>query len=69
MTVNDVQRRDLAGKTKLTAVTLYHGSHRVQTFQWLNHDSNGKAVLPFNLLSQLQSTVGCARRGDTFSVG
>ena len=62
----DIQKKELAGKTKLTAVTLGHGNHRQQFFIPLTHDSRGHAILPVEVLN---SALSGLRRGDTFTVG
>lgn len=62
-----IQREELAGKTKLTAVTVYLSPSRKHTsFVMLHHDSRGKAILPSAYLDQI--LMG-ARRGTTYSVG
>ena len=61
-----IQQADLAGKTKLTAVTMGHGNHRHQFFVWLRHDSQGKAILPSDLLNRV---LGGLRRGTTITTG
>lgn len=45
-----IQQAELAGKTKLTAVTMGHGTHRLQAFVMLEHDSQGKAKMPHSTL-------------------
>lgn len=60
------QKTELAGKTKLTAVTIGHGHDRSQFFAMLLHDSQGRAILPSQLLNQHLIRV---RRGGTFTVG
>lgn len=62
-----VQKQELAGKTKLTAVTVYVSPSRKSThFVMLHHDSRGKAILPSAWLDQLlQGT----RRGVTYTIG
>jgi hypothetical protein len=62
-----IQKDELAGKTKLTAVTLYISpSRKVTRFVMLNHNSEGKAILPMNYVNQF---TGGIPRGTTFSVG
>lgn len=46
-------RLQLAGKTKLTAISIGHGSHRLQAFVYLQHDERGKAKLPVSLLDKI----------------
>jgi len=66
MTCQDIQKKELAGKTKLTAVTVYVSPGRKTThFLMLNHDSKGRAILPMAYLNQI---VGKIPRGTTFSV-
>jgi hypothetical protein len=66
MNNQEIQKNDNAGKTKLTAVTIGHGTQRHQFFVRLKHDSKGKAILPSETLNQILSSL---RRGDTFTVG
>ena len=62
-----IQQADLAGKTKLTAVTIGHGGHKRQFFVMLEHDSRGAAQLPQATLDKILSQAG-VRRGDTYTV-
>lgn len=63
----DIQRNDLAGKTKLTAVNICVSPSRRHTFfVMLHHDSRGKAILPSGYLNQLLINVP---RGVTYTVG
>ena len=67
MNNQDIQRSDMAGKTKLTAVTVYLSPSRKRTvFVMLTHDSRGRAILPSAYLNQI---LGNIPRGTTFSVG
>ena len=61
-----IQQAELAGKTKLTAVTIGHGNHRHQFFIPLRHDSQGKAILPSEVLNQVLKGVP---RGTTITTG
>jgi hypothetical protein len=61
-----IQQADLAGKTKLTAVTMGHGNHRFQFFIPLLHDSRGKAILPSEVLNKI---LGNIPRGTTITTG
>lgn len=62
-----VQQAELAGKTKLTAVTVYVSPGRKSThFVMLHHDSGGKAILPSVYLDQILRDT---RRGTTITVG
>jgi len=62
-----IQREELAGKTKLTAVNVYISPSRRHTFfVMLTHDSRGKAILPMSYFDQLLRGIP---RGTTFSVG
>jgi hypothetical protein len=62
-----IQRQELAGKTKLTAVNIYISPSRRHTrFVMLTHDSRGKAILPISFLNQLLRDVP---RGTTYTVG
>ena len=63
-----IQKADLAGKTKLTAVTMGHGTHKVQRFVWVKHDERGHAILQPSQVVEVQKTLHL-RRGDTFTTG
>ena len=63
-----IQRKDQAGHTKLTAVTMGHGRHRLQAFVYLKHDANGKAVLPRATLDTMLDDLH-VQRGDAYTVG
>jgi len=63
-----IQREDQAGHTKLTAVTMGHGRHRLQAFVYLKHDADGKAVLPRATLDTMLDDLH-VRRGDAFTAG
>lgn len=62
-----IQQAELAGKTKLTAVTISHRGHKRQFFVMLEHDSRGAAKLPQTTLYKILSQLG-VRRGDTYTV-
>lgn len=62
-----IQQAELAGKTKLTAVTIGHGGHKRQFFAMLEHDSLGRAKLPQATLDKILSQAG-VRRGDNYTV-
>jgi hypothetical protein len=68
MTCRDIQRAELAGKTKLTAVTMGHGTHKVQRFVMVKHDERGHAILTPSQVVQVQVPLNL-RRGDTFTTG
>jgi hypothetical protein len=61
-----IQQAELAGKTKLTAVTIGHGTHRKQFFAMLEHDEQGKAKLPHSTLDRALSGIA---RGTTITIG
>ena len=63
-----IQREDQAGHTKLTAVTMGHGRHRLQAFVYLRHDADGKAILPRATLDTMLDDLH-VRRGDAFTTG
>ena len=69
MTSNNqlIQKAELAGKTKLTAVTIGHGNHFRQFFVMLEHDSRGAAKLPPAVLEKILAEMR-VRRGDTYTV-
>lgn len=62
-----IQQADMAGATKLTAVTIGHGGHKRQFFVMLEHDSRGAAKLPMSTLDRFLDQAG-VRRGDTYTV-
>lgn len=63
-----IQKSELAGKTKLTAVTVHLSpSRKVTRFVMLQHNSEGKAILPMSYLNEIVRHG--LRRGDTFGVG
>jgi len=68
MNNREIQRKDQAGHTKLTAVTIGHGTHKVQAFVNLRHDADGKAVLPRATLDAMLNDLH-VRRGDGFTQG
>ena len=61
------QQKDLAGKTKLTSVRIYHNGRTRQFFIPLMHNARGEAILPQHLLGRFLDQMG-VRRGDTYSV-
>lgn len=62
-----IQREELAGKTKLTAVSVHISPSRKRTcFVMLNHDSRGRAILPSAFLDQILKGLP---RGTTFTCG
>lgn len=65
--LRDIQKAELAGKMKLTAVTIGHGGHKRQFFVMLEHDSRGAAKLPVAVLDKILSQAG-VRRGDAYTV-
>jgi len=53
-----VQMDDLAGKTKLTAVSIFiHGAHKT-FYVMLQHSPRGEAILPQNTLDKLLLRAG-----------
>lgn len=69
MNNQQVQQRDQAFTTKLTAVTIGHGSRRIQFFAMLQHNNKGEAILPQELLNRQLDKIGCRMRGQTYTVG
>jgi len=64
--MKEIQQLDNANKTKLTAVTIGHGTSKLQFFIELRHDERGMAILPFSMLNtKLDKLV--VRTGDTFT--
>lgn len=69
MNNRSIQRNDLAGKTKLTAVNIcLSPSRRYTRFVMLEHDMNGNAILPMRTLDSILRDLH-ARRGDNFTTG
>ena len=64
--IQQIQQQDLAGKTKLTAVSIYSNGRTHQAFVMCKHDSNGKAILPESTLLGLAANFRL-RSGQTFS--
>lgn len=67
-TLQQTQRTDLAGKTKLTLVRMGHGGHTIQFFANLLHDARGHAILPHKTLNEYL-TVLSVKRGQTWWQG
>lgn len=66
MNNQQVQKNDLAGRTKLTAVTVYTSPRKsVTSFVMLVHNSEGRAIIP---VSQLDQILGVGSRGS-YSIG
>jgi len=67
MNIQQTQKHELAGKTKLTAVSVHLSpSKKVTKFVMLMHDSNGKAILPMSYLNEILRGIP---RGVTYTVG
>lgn len=64
----DIQKADLAGKTKLTLVRMGHGSHTISFFARLRHDERGHAILPHETLNQYLNALS-VKRGQTWWQG
>lgn len=64
-TCNDIQQQQMAGHTKLTAVTIWSRGCRCTRFLLLHHDNQGRAQLP---VSTMDSMLPALSRGETFSV-
>lgn len=52
-----IQQQDLAGRTKLTAVTVGHGNHKRTIFIQLQHDYDGQAIMPMSSIDKLLSNI------------
>jgi len=63
-----IQRKDSAGHTKLTLVSIGHGRNKITAFVPLKHDADGKAVLPRSTLDTMLDDLH-VRRGDAYTVG
>ena len=63
-----IQKRDLAGKMKLTAVTIGARGRKQQFFAMLEHNAAGEAILPMHVLDKFLDEAN-VRRGDTYTVG
>lgn len=68
MNNRNIQRKDSAGHTKLTAVTIGHGTNKKQFFVPLKHNADGSAVLPHRVLDKMLTEAN-VRHGDTYTVG
>lgn len=69
MNIQNTQRKELAHKTKLTAVSYCYSGNKQYAFIMCLHDANGEAILPVRAFEQLADRVGATRRGDTVSIG
>lgn len=67
-TCNQTQAQQQAGHTKLTAVSVYSNGRQRNIFMMLEHDENGKAVLPEGALNRILDSINCRMRGQTFTV-
>lgn len=67
-TISRQQQSDLAGKTKLTLVSVSSGSFKLTFFVPLKHDSKGKAILPKGTLDMALDRLN-VKRGHTFTIG
>ena len=65
MSAREIQRKDLAGKTKLTAVRIGHGFRVVQFFAWCHHDKDGNAILAESELNKHLDLLN-VKRGQTW---
>jgi len=68
MNNRNIQRKDQAGHTKLTLVSIGHGRNKITAFVPLKHDADGKAVLPRSTLDTMLDDLH-VRRGDAFTTG
>ncbi len=67
MNIQETQRKELANKTKLTAVSVSVSPSRQHTaFVMVKHDNNGKAILPVAYLDRILRDI---RSGTTITVG
>ena len=64
-----VQRKDLAFKKKLTAVTIGKQGRRTTRFVWLNNDENGVAHLPYSTYNEMVADLNGAQCGQTLTIG
>lgn len=62
-----IQKAELAGKTKLTAVTIGHAGEKKQFFVELEHDSRGAAKLPHSVLNKILNQAG-VKHGEHYTV-
>jgi hypothetical protein len=69
MNNQQIQQRDSAGHTKLTAVTISRAGRRATVFVPLLHNDRGQAILPVPTLDRMLDDIGCRVRGQTFTVG
>lgn len=63
-----IQAKQQAGHTKLTAVSVYSNGRQHNTFLMLKHDEKGKAILPTDVLDRILDSINCRLRGQTFTV-
>ena len=68
MNCKEIQRKDQAGHTKLTLVSIGHGKNRCTAFMRLRHNDAGQAILPQSALNTMLDNLH-TRRGDTYTVG
>lgn len=68
-TIKDIQAEQMAGHTKLTAVSVYSNGCRTAAFMPMKHDAQGRAVMHEDQLNALLTKVNCTMRGQTYSVG
>lgn len=68
MNNREIQRKDQAHHTKLTAVTIGHGTNKRQFFVPLKHNADGSAILPQHVLDKMLDEAKI-RRGQTYTVG
>ena len=69
MNSKEIQKKDQAGHTKLTLVSIGHGRRKITAFVPLMHDTNGRARLPTETMDKMLDDIGCIMRGQTFTVG
>ena len=60
-TVHDVQAQQLAGQTKLTAVSIYSNGKKYAFFVQLLHNARGQAILPQHILDRELGKVNARR--------
>ena len=69
MNNQQIQKRDQAGHTKLTLVSIGHGRRKITAFVPLLHNEQGQAVLPEPVMNRMLDDIGCTMRDQTFTVG
>ena len=68
MNNQQIQKKDQAGNTKLTLVSIYFNGRNRAAFMPLRHDIEGRAILPVAAMDKMLDDAR-VMRGQTFTVG